>query len=102
MHVVTPLVRSKIPSSTSVSSSPSSYPPLLFKLDNLQPSGSFKIRGLGHLCKKVIETQQVTHLVSSSGGNAGLAVAHVGKQLGVKGTCDPGENKGKRRKRKGK
>jgi L-serine/L-threonine ammonia-lyase len=60
----------------------------------LQPSGSFKDRGVGHLCQSILQQQQQQQtlsspqtkniqLVSSSGGNAGLAVATLGKQLGM-------------------
>lgn len=50
------------------------------KLDALQPSGSFKDRGVGHFCYS-LQQQGISHLVSSSGGNAGLAVATVGRAL---------------------
>ena len=51
-------------------------------MDCYQPSGSFKIRGIGHLCTQ--QAQKGTKgFVSSSGGNAGLAVAYSGKQLGL-------------------
>jgi len=56
------------------------------KLDALQKSGSFKDRGMAHLCQTLMETtkdnDQLTPpiLVSSSGGNAGLAVTTVGAQ----------------------
>ncbi|KAF9174576.1 hypothetical protein BGX21_000587 [Mortierella sp. AD011] len=57
------------------------------KLENLQPSGSFKIRGLGNMCQKAfLKHGPEAHLVCSSGGNAGLAVAYSGRQLGVKVT----------------
>ncbi|KAG9325509.1 hypothetical protein KVV02_007540 [Mortierella alpina] len=57
------------------------------KLDNLQPSGSFKIRGLGHMSQKAYKKHgPKTHLICSSGGNAGLAVAYAGRQLGVRAT----------------
>lgn len=47
-----------------------------------QPAGSFKIRGIGALC--VQESQNgCLGLLSSSGGNAGLAVAYSGRALGV-------------------
>lgn len=52
------------------------------KLDALQNSGSFKDRGMAHLCH-TLQEDGVKHLISSSGGNAGLAVATVGKQLGM-------------------
>jgi len=59
--------------------------PVYLKMDALQPSGSFKIRGIGLACKREIERGKL-QLLSSSGGNAGAAVAYSGKQLGVKVT----------------
>lgn len=52
------------------------------KLENLQPSGSFKLRGVGLACRRAVE-RGARRLVSSSGGNAGLAVAFAGRALGV-------------------
>lgn len=57
--------------------------PVYLKLDCLQASGSFKDRGMAHLCQTLQDEQGVTKLVSSSGGNAGLAVATVGQKLGL-------------------
>ncbi|KAJ3227954.1 hypothetical protein HK099_007823 [Clydaea vesicula] len=60
---------------------------VFLKLDNLQPSGSFKIRGISNLVKKAIEklpkNQPVKFLVSSSGGNAGISTAYVGLKLAI-------------------
>jgi L-serine/L-threonine ammonia-lyase len=52
------------------------------KLDALQASGSFKDRGMAHLCR-TLQQQGVKQLISSSGGNAGLAVATVAQQLNM-------------------
>jgi len=52
------------------------------KMDCMQPPGSFKIRGIGKT-SQTAAARGVTHLVSSSGGNAGLATAFAGKQLGL-------------------
>ena len=52
------------------------------KLDCVQPSGSFKIRGLGNAARRAVEAG-ATGLLSSSGGNAGLAAAYAARQLGV-------------------
>jgi L-serine/L-threonine ammonia-lyase len=83
------------------------HPRVVFlKLDHLQASGSFKDRGMALLCSTLLAqrkkqndaivsgkqngTQHCHHqhqrqhqliLISSSGGNAGLAVATVGRQL---------------------
>ncbi|KAL7575590.1 hypothetical protein ACA910_020160 [Epithemia clementina (nom. ined.)] len=53
------------------------------KLDCLQASGSFKDRGMAHLCWTLRQKQNCHKLICSSGGNAGLAVATVGRQLGM-------------------
>jgi len=52
------------------------------KLEALQPTGSFKARGIGFACQRHYEAGR-RRFVSSSGGNAGLAVAHAGSRLGV-------------------
>ena len=46
--------------------------PVYLKLDCLQRSGSFKDRGMAHLC-----ASSRLRLISSSGGNAGLAITTV-------------------------
>ena len=56
---------------------------MLLKLDNLQPPGSFKIRGIGHTCQEAVRNGAKS-LVGSSGGNAGVAMAYAAEQLGVK------------------
>jgi L-serine/L-threonine ammonia-lyase len=52
------------------------------KLDALQPSGSFKIRGVGAACTEYVR-RGAKRLISSSGGNAGIAVAYAGRCLSV-------------------
>ena len=52
------------------------------QMDALQPSGSFKLRGVGYACQRAAENG-ASQLVSSSGGNAGLAVAYAGEQIGL-------------------
>ena len=52
------------------------------KLESLQPSGSFKLRGISRFCEARV-AQGAKRFVSSSGGNAGMAVAYVGEMLGV-------------------
>ncbi len=78
IHIQTPVFRmdsiNKIPNTS-----------VYLKMECFQPVGSFKIRGVGHLCQKALESG-ATHLVSSSGGNAGYAVAYAGRALGVKVT----------------
>ncbi|KAL6080155.1 L-serine ammonia-lyase [Balamuthia mandrillaris] len=74
-HENTPLVQSE-PLSQLLAS------PVWLKMDALQPSGSFKIRGIGLACSRAVERGAKT-LVCSSGGNAGYAVAYAGRLLGV-------------------
>lgn len=50
------------------------------KMDALQPSGSFKMRGIGSAAKRHA-MQGAQRFISSSGGNAGLAVAYAGRAL---------------------
>jgi len=75
LHIETPLVESR-PLSLIAGC------PVWLKLDNLQPSGSFKLRGIGHACETYL-ARGARRFVSSSGGNAGLAVAYAGRVLGV-------------------
>jgi L-serine/L-threonine ammonia-lyase len=63
---------------------------IYLKLENLQPSGSFKSRGIGnflltHLAAAGNQRQSV-HFYSSSGGNAGLACVHAAVTLGAPAT----------------
>jgi L-serine/L-threonine ammonia-lyase len=75
LHIHTPLVQSSALSSKA-------NKPVWLKLEALQPSGSFKIRGVGFACEKHAAAG-AKRFVSSSGGNAGLAVAYAGQQLKV-------------------
>jgi L-serine/L-threonine ammonia-lyase len=52
------------------------------KLEALQPPGSFKIRGIGLACQEYVR-RGAERFISSSGGNAGIAVAYAGRQLSV-------------------
>jgi L-serine/L-threonine ammonia-lyase len=52
------------------------------KFDALQPTGSFKIRGVGAACEHHA-ARGAERLLSSSGGNAGIAVAYAGRRLGI-------------------
>ena len=75
LHVDTPLIESHPLSLASGRR-------IFLKLDALQPPGSFKLRGIGHACE-VHHAHGAQRFVSSSGGNAGLAVAYAGRRLGV-------------------
>lgn len=75
LHIETPLLESR---AMSVNTGRSVW----LKLDALQPPGSFKIRGIGYACETYL-ARGARRFVSSSGGNAGLAVAYAGRRLGV-------------------
>lgn len=75
LHIETPLV-----SSLHFQAGPPRS--IWLKLEALQPSGSFKLRGVGHACQ-VHAARGATRFVSSSGGNAGLAVAYAGRLLEI-------------------
>lgn len=55
-------------------------PALYLKLECLQVTGSFKPRGAFNC---VLQSENVPGLVTSSGGNHGIATAYVGNALGV-------------------
>ena len=75
LHIETPLFESR-PLSIQAGRS------VWLKLDALQPPGSFKIRGIGHACQEYVRLG-AGRLISSSGGNAGIAVAYAGRHLSV-------------------
>jgi len=75
LHIRTPLIES-LPLSKKWGKQ------VFLKMENLQPSGSFKIRGIGLLCQTGRD-EGVRHFVSSSGGNAGYAAAYAGRKLSV-------------------
>ncbi|ENI05794.1 hypothetical protein COCC4DRAFT_71490 [Bipolaris maydis ATCC 48331] len=59
---------------------------VFLKLENLQPSGSFKSRGIGnYILRRLAEFPQGTrpHIFASSGGNAGLAAVHSARALNL-------------------
>ncbi|KAJ2082180.1 catabolic L-serine/threonine dehydratase [Coemansia sp. RSA 988] len=53
------------------------------KLENMQPTHSFKIRGIGSLCAKAHTEQGAKHYVAIGDTNTALAVAYSGRQLGI-------------------
>lgn len=75
LHLDTPLFRT-------TSAYSASNRPLWLKLDALQPSGSFKLRGVGRLCQHEVENG-AREIFCASGGNAGIAAAYAGRALGV-------------------
>ena len=54
-----------------------------FKMENMQPSGSFKDRGIGNMIQSLKDSSSINRLICSSGGNAGLSVATIGEKVGL-------------------
>jgi L-serine/L-threonine ammonia-lyase len=75
LHLETPLLESRPLSLASDCS-------IWLKMEALQPPGSFKIRGVGAACEHHARNGK-RRFVSSSGGNAGMAVAYAGRQLSI-------------------
>ena len=75
LHLETPLIESPALSASAGRS-------VWLKMEALQPTGSFKIRGVGAACQEYAR-RGATRFLSSSGGNAGIAVAHAGRHLGL-------------------
>src|ERR1035437_9762516 len=75
LHIETPYIESRVLSLQSGRS-------VWLKMEALQPPGSFKIRGVGLKCQEAVR-QGATRFISSSGGNAGIAVAYAGRQLSI-------------------
>jgi len=70
---------------------------VLLKMDALQPPGSFKIRGIGYACEEHAKRGK-RRFVSSSGGNAGIAVAYAGRALSIPVTVVVPQSTGERAK----
>ena len=88
LHINTPLINSRPLSQTAGRN-------VWLKMDALQPSGSFKIRGVGLACQEYYQ-KGARSFISSSGGNAGLAVAYAGRMLGIPVTVVVPETTSKR------
>jgi len=73
LHINSPLLQS-VPLSNRVPGT------VWLKMEALQPSGSFKLRGIGRACQHYAR-EGARKFISSSGGNAGIAVAYVGRIL---------------------
>ncbi len=75
LHINTPLIESLAVSKALPGK-------VWLKLEAMQPSGSFKTRGVGYACQQYVAAGAKS-LLASSGGNAGLAVAYAGRCLGT-------------------
>lgn len=75
LHIETPLFESRALSCNTGLS-------VWLKMESMQPPGSFKIRGIGLACQEYVR-DGADRFISSSGGNAGIAVAYAGRNLSV-------------------
>lgn len=75
LHIETPLFESR---ALSVHAGRTVW----LKFEAMQPPGSFKIRGIGLACQEYVR-RGARRFISSSGGNAGIAVAYAGRRLSV-------------------
>ncbi|KTC68178.1 Phenylserine dehydratase [Legionella birminghamensis] len=78
LHIQTPLIESQLLKNKFNKR-------VYFKLECLQPPGSFKLRGIGLLCQQELQ-RGAKAFVASSGGNAGIAVAYCGMKLDIPAT----------------
>ncbi len=78
LHNVTPLLEHRVLSRELNKS-------VWLKMESSQPSGSFKLRGIGLLCQRAAE-KGAKHFICPSGGNAGYATAVAGATLGLQTT----------------
>lgn len=75
LHIETPLFESR---AISIQAGRSVW----LKLEAVQPTGSFKIRGIGFACQEYAR-RGAKRFISSSGGNAGIAAAYAGGHLSI-------------------
>jgi len=75
LHIETPLIESRALSMKNKGT-------VWLKLDAMQPPGSIKIRGIGAACQAYAQ-RGAQHFISSSGGNAGIAMAYAGRHLSI-------------------
>ncbi|XP_056623565.1 serine dehydratase-like isoform X2 [Triplophysa dalaica] len=78
-HVVTPLLES-------VGMSKRLGSTVYLKMESSQPTGSFKIRGIGYMCQNVTNSTKSAGVICSSGGNAGMATAYAARKLNLPAT----------------
>jgi threonine dehydratase len=75
----TPVVRSEILSARLLHD-------ILLKLETVQPTGAFKIRGAANALARRARELRSSGVVCASTGNHGRAVAHAARQLGIQAT----------------
>ncbi len=58
---------------------------VFLKLENWQPTGSFKVRGAVNLLSQLTDADKARGLVTASAGNHALAVGYAAERLGIRG-----------------
>lgn len=59
---------------------------IYLKLENLQPTGSFKVRGATNLLLQLTDSEKQRGVITVSSGNHGKAVARMANKLGIPAT----------------
>jgi len=85
-HEIVSRVAKKTPVETSNHLTELLGSPVLLKCENLQRTGSYKIRGAYYMMSKLSEEQRARGVVAASAGNHAQGVAFAARQLGVKST----------------
>jgi len=65
---------------------------VFYKLENLQPTGSFKVRGATNKLLSLRQSQSAEEVVTASTGNHGAALGYILEQFGGKATVFVPEN----------
>lgn len=82
---IRPVIR-RTPVMTSLSADESSGAAVFFKCENLQRTGSFKLRGAANFILSIPEANLARGVVAFSSGNHGQAVAMAARHAGTKAT----------------
>ena len=77
---------------TPIVRSPALGPDVVLKLETMQPTGSFKVRGALVAVAKALARDRETPLVTASAGNHGLGVAFAATAYGARATVVVPEN----------
>lgn len=85
-HDIVSLVAKKTPVETSKYLSDLLGSPVLLKCENLQRTGSYKIRGAYYMMSRLTDEQRARGVVAASAGNHAQGVAFAARELGVKAT----------------
>lgn len=80
----TPLIQYFLPANTKDSSAGSDHEEFFFKLESLQPIGSFKLRGAYNKIASLSEEERRRGVISYSSGNHAQGVAYAARAMGVK------------------